>query len=229
MAIATINKQTKRLFVCLTILCCAIFDNIPSSSPPLQLTHTEKLWIENNPEVFFTGDPNWLPYEAFTENGTYIGLVADHLQIIEKMTGLRFKPIPVDSWSESLQIAIDGKVNVISGDAADAILNKRFNPVDAYSRNPIVIIMDHQQNYVEHLNEIKDRKIALIKDYGYTADIFNIILIFRLLRSKTSRKDWRELPAVNSMPCLPLWHWLAIIWLIWVFIILKLLAKPLLS
>ncbi|MES9860189.1 MAG: EAL domain-containing protein [Candidatus Thiodiazotropha sp. 4PDIV1] len=45
-------------------------------------------------------------------------------------------------------------------------------PVDTYSRNPIVIIMDYRQNYVERLEEIADRRIAIIKNYGYTADIF---------------------------------------------------------
>lgn len=140
----------------------------------LHLTDTERKWISEHPEVTFTGDPNWLPYEAFKSDGSYVGIVADHLKLIEKLTALKFKPVPVSSWTESLTIATEGKVSVISGDAADAILNKRFKPVDQYSRNPIVIIMNVQRNYVENLSEIKDKKIAIIKDYGYTADIFKV-------------------------------------------------------
>jgi len=164
------NRHLFTLFILLFLfaLCATISSALES---PLQLTHAEKNWIKDHSEVLFTGDPNWLPYEAFLEDGTYIGLVADHLQTIEKLTGLRFKSVPVNNWSESLQNATDGKVDVISGDAADVILNKRFHPVDAYSQNPIVIIMNYQENYIEHLEEIKDKKIAIIKDYGYTADI----------------------------------------------------------
>lgn len=136
------------------------------------LSESEVKWIETHKEVSFTGDPNWLPYEAFKKDGSYVGIVADHLKLIEKKTGLKFVPIPVSSWSESIDIATKGNVAVISGDAADVTLNKKFHPVEAYSHNPIVIIMDSQQNYVDSLIEIKDKKIAIIRDYGYTADIF---------------------------------------------------------
>ena len=138
----------------------------------LVLSEAERLWIQENPEVNFTGDPNWLPYEAFEKDGQYIGIVADHLKYIEKLTGIKFKTTPTSSWTESLNIATAGKVSVISGDVADVLLNQRFNPVDAYSYNPVVIIMSVQQNFVETLDEIKGHKIAIIKDYGYTADLF---------------------------------------------------------
>ena len=136
------------------------------------MSESERLWVQKNPEVSFTGDPNWLPYEAFEKDGKYIGIVADHLKHIEILTGIKFKTIPTSSWSESLDIATEGKVTVISGDVADVLLNKHFNPVDAYSHNPVVIIMSVEQNYVESLDEIKGRKIAIIKDYGYTSDLF---------------------------------------------------------
>ncbi|NOR68455.1 MAG: transporter substrate-binding domain-containing protein [Methylomarinum sp.] len=137
----------------------------------ISLTPDEQDWINKNPVVTFTGDPNWLPYEAFTVDGSYIGIVAEHLKLIEKTTGIHFKTIPVSSWTESLEKAMRGDVKVISGDAADDILNRNFLPVEQYNKNPIVIVMSHRHHYVEHLDEIKDKKIAIIKDYGYTADI----------------------------------------------------------
>jgi len=167
-------KKRQWIFITLLALITLLSGrvNTVQAANDLRLTPSESKWISEHPEVTFTGDPNWLPYEAFKEDGSYIGIVADHLKLIEKLTSLKFKPVPVSSWTESLKIATEGKVSVISGDAADAILNKRFMPVDQYSRNPIVIIMSSQQNFVEKLDEIKDRKIAIIKDYGYTADIF---------------------------------------------------------
>ncbi len=38
----------------------------------LKLTTDEQQWLTNNQVVNFTGDPNWLPYEAFDEQGNYI-------------------------------------------------------------------------------------------------------------------------------------------------------------
>ena len=135
-------------------------------------TDEEKKWINEHPLVSFTGDPNWMPYESFDKSGNYIGIVAEHLKLITKLSGLSFKPVPVSSWSQAIEIAMSGKAKVISGDSADDILNKKFNPIKSYSHNPIVIIMNTEQDYVEDLNMIADKKIAIIKDYGYTADIF---------------------------------------------------------
>jgi diguanylate cyclase (GGDEF)-like protein/PAS domain S-box-containing protein len=154
----------------LTALCQT--DN--SAYPPIDLVFSEeeKQWIKTHPEILYTGDPNWLPYEAFEKDGSYIGIVADHLGLIAHYAGIEFKPRRTVTWSQSLDVAMAGEVDIISGDLADAILNRGFNPVTPYSRNPIVIIMDTKQNYVEDLKQLKGRKIAIIKDYGYTADIY---------------------------------------------------------
>lgn len=156
------------------IMHCIVLMTLFAANGPVDmaLTDEERAWITDHPRIAFTGDPNWLPYEAFTEEGNYIGIVADHLKGIEALTGLHFDPVPVKRWTESLQIAMRGDVKVISGDAADDILNQKFKPVDAYSRNPIVIVMREDQQYLADLSAIADRNIAIIKDYGYTADIF---------------------------------------------------------
>jgi len=138
----------------------------------LDLSKVEKEWIVQHKEVSFTGDPNWLPFEAFDKKGNYIGIVSDYLKLVKKETGLVFLPQVVNSWSESLQVATDGKVSVISGDAADKTLNQMFRPIEPYLINPIIIIMDHHTNYIEDLNTLQGKKIAIIKDYGYTADLF---------------------------------------------------------
>ena len=138
----------------------------------IYLSDEEKEYIKKYKTITFTGDPNWLPYEAFDKNGNYIGIVSQNLDLIEKMSGLKFDKIVVSSWEEALSTAMSGQAKVISGDGADKILNQKFNKVSTYSKNPIVIVMGYKHNYVEDLQEIKDKKIAIIKDYGYTADIF---------------------------------------------------------
>jgi ABC-type amino acid transport substrate-binding protein len=125
---------------------------VPAS--PVRLSHAERQWVEAHPEVPFTGDPNWLPYEAFDTDGRYTGIVAEHLKLIEQKSGLRFKALPVADWSETLRIATEGRVSVVSGNAADPILKRRFRPVKPYSHNPIVIVMDARENYVEKLEQL---------------------------------------------------------------------------
>ncbi len=138
----------------------------------IALSDSERVWLSKNPIIKFTGDPNWLPYEAFDKNGRYIGIVAEHLRLIEKKIGVKFKKIKPKNWEDALTLAKNQEVDIISGDIADETLKKNFIPVDPYIKNPIVIIMHKDHNFVNSLQDIKDKKIAIIKGYGYTHKIY---------------------------------------------------------
>jgi len=145
-------------------------DKFKFSPPQYHLTDTEIQWIKKHPEVSLAGKTNQLPYGTFDENGTYIGVIADHLKLIEKKTGLKFKPVPISNWNELQTITAEGKTSVIPSDSTDTLLSQNFNSVKSYKQDPIVIIMSSEQNYVEHLREIKDQKIAIIKDHNFSSD-----------------------------------------------------------
>ena len=158
-----------KLYIIIFLLSSVLFANESGT----HLTQLEKEWITQHKEISFTGDPNWLPFEAFDKHGNYIGIVSDYLDHIEQETGISFLSKPVKNWSESLKLATEGKVSLISGDVADKILNQNFKPIEPYIINPIIIVMSHHVNYVEDLNTLRGKKIAIIKDYGYTSDIFS--------------------------------------------------------
>lgn len=146
-------------------------DSLPEAKPPqLALTPEENDWLAENPEVSFTGDPNWLPYEAFNKEGEYIGIVSSHLKLISELTGLRFKMSPSKTWTESTQKAKNNEVDILS-ETDDSDLKSHLNFTRPYLSNPIVIAMRFNENYVEKIEDIADKRIALIKDYGYAPKI----------------------------------------------------------
>jgi len=154
----------------LVLILIFIFVNIYADS--LMLTQAEKKWISDNKEVLFTGDPQWLPYEYFDKNGKYGGIVSEYLNIIEKRTGLKINKHAPSSWTEVLDIAKKKEVSIISGDISDITLNKSYLPIEPYMINTIVIVMNQKNHYVEGCKNISSKKIAIIKGYGYTSDIF---------------------------------------------------------
>jgi len=141
-----------------------------SHSSKLKLSKSERVWLKSKPVVKFTGDPNWLPYEAFDENGEYIGIVAEHLDLIARMTNLKFEMSPSATWTESTEKAKQGLVDMLS-ETDDSDLKSHLNFTRPYISNPIVIAMSHEENFVESIDHIKNKKIALIKDYGYASKI----------------------------------------------------------
>ncbi len=139
-------------------------------TPSLELSDGERKWLAEHPTVSFTGDPNWLPYEAFDTDGNYIGIVSEHLDLIARATGIRFEMSPSKTWTESTEKAKNGVVDILS-ETDDSDLSSHLLFTDPYLSNPIVIAMRSRENYVEGIDHIKKRNIAVIKDYGYVSKI----------------------------------------------------------
>jgi signal transduction histidine kinase len=143
---------------------------IAAPVPEIALTDSERSWLNEHPSVSFTGDPNWLPYEAFDAKGEYIGIVAEHLKLISKISGITFDMSPSATWTESTEKAKSGIVDILS-ETDDSDLKSHLVFTNSYLSNPIVIAMHNRENYVESISVIKDRKLALIRDYGYASKI----------------------------------------------------------
>jgi diguanylate cyclase (GGDEF)-like protein/PAS domain S-box-containing protein len=162
------NNISQISLILLVLLPAMVMATPPSSE--LELTEDEQKWLEEHPTVKFTGDPNWLPYEAFDSHGNYTGIVSEHLDLIAGMTGLKFRMSPSKTWTESTEKAKQGLVDILS-ETDDSDLKSHLDFTIPYISNPIVIAMHSRENYVENITNIKDRKIALIKDYGYASKI----------------------------------------------------------
>jgi len=138
------------------------------------LSQEERNWIAKHKEISFTGDPNWLPFEAFNKDGEYIGIVADYLKEIEKLTSLKIKPHPVKSWEETLKLSKKRAVDAISGDIDDVVLAENYRAITPYMKTPIVILMNSSHGYINDLQDIKDKRIAFISGYGYTSKLLKV-------------------------------------------------------
>ncbi len=136
------------------------------------LTRKELRWIEQNPEVTFTGDPNWLPIEAYDENENYIGIVSEYLKLIEKDTGLKIKKLRNNSWSDSLSLALQNKVDIISDVIDNKILNQNYKAIKPYFFSEIAIVMNDKITYIKDLEEIAHKKILVMKNYGYLKQLY---------------------------------------------------------
>ncbi len=138
-------------------------------APSIQLSLSEKEWLRSHPIIRFTGDPNWLPYEAFDQQGNYVGIVADYLKIIQQRLGIKLVITPTNTWSESLDKVKNKEIELLS--ATNAVLPAHLTYTGSYLSSPIVIIMDKEQPYVDNLNQIKTQRIAVIDNYGNLGEV----------------------------------------------------------
>ncbi len=161
----------KNIFIIISLFASVIYANEFINKNSLLLTQEEKEYLKEH-TIKYAGDPDWLPFEAFDDSGNYIGIIAEHIDIIEEKLDVKFEKLITKNWLETLEISKEKKVDIISGDRADAILNKNYKPIDTYLENPLVIVTRDKHSYIQNLNNIKDEKIAIIDGYGYSADLF---------------------------------------------------------
>ncbi len=142
---------------------------INNSKSNIHLNADEKEWLNTHREIRFTGDPNWLPYEAF-KDGKHIGIFADYLLEIEDMLGIDFIKIPTKTWSESLELIKTSKANVITKITStdlDGLLTFTKPILD----NKLVLVMENGNDYVADLNSIKNKRFVLLENYSYVSKI----------------------------------------------------------
>lgn len=137
----------------------------------ITLSKEEKLWFKAHPELTFTGDPNWLPFEAFNDKGEYIGIVADYIKELEKMLPVTFRPIKVATWQQALSLAQAGEIDVISDVIGSEGMRRKYRPITPYLTTPIVIVMRSDHEFVNDLDDIENKRIAIIKGYGYIGNL----------------------------------------------------------
>ena len=169
LSLSLFRRLALLLFVLLPLMASA---QTAVTENSLQLSAEEKSWLKEHPTLKMTGDPDWLPFEAFDKNGKYTGIVADHINLISKKLNIDIELIVNKTWSESVEMAKKGQVDILSVTNVSE-LKSHLNFTKSYISNPIIIVMTDKENYVESIGSIKDKKIALIKGYGYVTKIVN--------------------------------------------------------
>ncbi|MDD2290811.1 MAG: transporter substrate-binding domain-containing protein [Aliarcobacter sp.] len=140
----------------------------------INLSKEEKEWLKQNPIIKYAGDPHYMPFESFDENGNYIGIVAEHLNLIEQNLGIKFEKIKTNTWSETLEKVKESKVDMFSNYMNIKEFQDTHISVPMQLKSPIVVVgrKDKHKDFIVSLSQLKDEKIAVIKDYFYLEEIY---------------------------------------------------------
>ncbi|AXX95581.1 response regulator [Arcobacter ellisii] len=138
------------------------------------LTKEEELWLKEHPVIKYAGDPNYMPFESFDFNGNYIGIVANHLDFIEENLGIKIEILKTNSWRETLDFAKTNKVDMFSNYVGVEDFSDTHITVPMDIESPVVVVgkRDKNQDFIISISQLKDKKIAVIKDYFYLKEIY---------------------------------------------------------
>ncbi|MBD9358551.1 EAL domain-containing protein [Methylomonas albis] len=134
-------------------------------SGDLQLSEAERLWLAEHPEIRVGIDRDFPPYEWLDSAGEYRGMIAEHLQLIERRLGVKFVITKDKSWQEVLDMAKRGELDMLAGASKTPDREQYLNFTQPYISTPTLIIGDETSGYINSLQLLAGRQIAIEQGY----------------------------------------------------------------
>ena len=140
----------------------------------INLSKEEKEWLKQNLIIKYAGNPNYMPFESFDSLGNHVGIIAEHLKLIEQTLGIKFERIQTNSFKETFDKAKENKIDIFSNYWKTEEFDNRHISIPIDVKTPIVISgkKDKNKEFIISLSQLKDEKIAVIKDFLYLNEIY---------------------------------------------------------
>jgi signal transduction histidine kinase len=130
------------------------------------LNDKEKLYLQNKKNIKMCVDPDWMPFEKIDKN-KHIGIAADYIKLLEDKIKIPIKLIPTKSWSQSLEYGENRTCDIFSLIMTTPQREKYLNFTKSYLDVPLVIAADINAPFIDNLEQVKDKKLALVKGYAF--------------------------------------------------------------
>ncbi len=144
----------------------AFMDDAAFRLTVLDLTTQERTWLKNHPVIRVGIDANRAPLEFADADGHSQGLSIDYLQQFEKMFGIRFEIMSGRAWSDYLDMAMRGEIDMLSCVVEMPSRMGKLAFTKPYISVPLVILTSSDVPYVSGLKELKGKKVAVVKGYA---------------------------------------------------------------
>lgn len=133
----------------------------------LSLSPEELNWISENKEIKIGGDGFWHPYSYYDEDGNYVGIIPDIVALIKKKSGLNFKYVYTKTWSETLSLMKEKKIDAIDAISYTKKRSEFLNFSLKYYGTDIVILGKKEDaKYINSIEKIINKyKVATVRDY----------------------------------------------------------------
>jgi polar amino acid transport system substrate-binding protein len=108
-------------------------------------------------------DPEWLPFEKI-EDGKHKGMIAELYTYFKDSLNIPIELVQTKTWTESIALAKSKECDILS---AVAITPKRLeylNFTKPYMKFPQVLVTREKEDFIDSLEEVKDKKIGIVKN-----------------------------------------------------------------
>jgi len=139
--------------------------SLDADTSKIKFTKKEKEWLTNNPQITYTYDPDWAPFEWTNDIDQHTGILADIIALIQERSGIYFIAKKASTWEEAVSLVQDSQVQMFSGIAKNSQREKylNFSFKDIYAYNTSVVSKKEDTHSYKKLDFDKNITIALVK------------------------------------------------------------------
>ena len=162
-----INKAIKFRLVVATACLTAMYASpiLAAPDPSIQLTKVEQDWLASHSKVNLGIDRAFPPFGSIDTNNEYVGFTADIMALIAKKLDIEFNVQKQSSWSETIDLAKQAKIDMIAGLVNTPERSKYLYFTSSYVNNPSIIVNDLDKNgYIGTLKNLNTKTVAVESD-----------------------------------------------------------------
>ncbi|MEA2092321.1 MAG: ABC transporter substrate-binding protein, partial [Campylobacterota bacterium] len=130
------------------------------------LSPKEQNYLRAKKEIKICVPPAFLPYSEI-ENGKFVGIGADVLDIVSKYIKTPFKLIETSSWQESLDRAVKGDCDLLPIVEATPSKEEHINFTTPYYEEQLVVVTDNSKNYILDIETVLDKEFSVVSGSSY--------------------------------------------------------------
>jgi len=127
----------------------------------------EQQWLSSNSKLSLGIEKHWPPFEFLNSNNELSGIIGDYSKHVSEVLGLQLTIASQYSWSESLNLLKEGKIDMMAGVARTPERESQMLFSEPYITMPTVIVNRKNSFFASSLDSLNGRTLALIEGYVY--------------------------------------------------------------
>ncbi len=136
------------------------------STDVVDLTREEEEWLAVHPFLRFAVTDFINPVDIVNDDGTYNGLNADLMILLNKKLGTRIVPEFFSKWSDVVEAALTGAVDGVFSFSRTPEREQHVFYTRPYAYDPIVVITRQDNQEIKGWADLKGKRITVVKGFS---------------------------------------------------------------
>ena len=130
-----------------------------------KLTQKQKDWLAEHKEIRLGVDPNWLPFEAISQQNEHIGIASEYMKWIAKQLNIKMSPVKKETWSDVIKAHDKGEVDIFPAMTPSPERAKKYLFTQIYQSVPMVLVTRQEAHFINGLEDLTDETVAVVDGY----------------------------------------------------------------